>query len=249
MDGILYWFITRKPIGKGLISISFLLAILFCCSLSLAVIEAPARHTGLLPTSAPTNTPTSTPTPQPIGMAVVTGGALNVNAGPGTNYDAVTSVSNGDSLPVYARTEDGKWLQVDRDGQHWVAAALVALEVDIEQVPVTSRVPPSPTAPPTPMPTITSTSTSAPIGIAIATEAFNMYDGPGTNYSPIAGVWKGDTLAVYARTEDSKWLQIGTDAGHWVDTSLVELDIGIGHVPVAASIPPTPVPPTDAPSQ
>jgi serine/threonine-protein kinase len=110
-----------------------------------------ATHT---PTSTPsaiatdTATPTRTATPSetPTPYAVVTNEVVNVRAGPGTVYDILGQVRQGDRLPLLARTASGDWWQVDYDGQHaWVAAFVVEANRETTEVAVVSQIPPTPT--------------------------------------------------------------------------------------------------------
>jgi len=111
-------------------------------------------------TSTPTETPTRTPTltSTPASSAIVISGG-NLRGGPGTNYDVVGSVVAGDVLPVFARTNDG-WLQVDGIGHTWIASSLVNLEIGLEEIPITDKIPPTSTATPTPTGTPTPDSTA-----------------------------------------------------------------------------------------
>jgi rubrerythrin len=174
---------SNKLILVAAVAILIILTICCVCPFTLAVTDSVLRGLGILPTytptvtEAPTLTPTIThtpkltdtpkptetsiptatltPTPQPIGVATVKGDTVNVRAGPGTNYDVVTKVSKGDKLSVYARNDDGGWLQVSVDAGQWIAADLVELDVNMEQVPVARNVPPTPTG--------TSRPTAAPL--------------------------------------------------------------------------------------
>jgi hypothetical protein len=58
-------------------------------------------------------------------------------------------VEPGTLLQVYARTEDGQWLQVDPVGFTWVAAESVALDRDLAEIAVALAIPPLPLATPT----------------------------------------------------------------------------------------------------
>jgi len=106
------------------------------------------------PTPTPTPTLTSTPTPKPV--AVVQAETLSVHGGPGTEYDLLGRVKQGDELEIVARTERGDWLQVRLlDGKEgWVSTQEVELGSGVTVVPVATSIPPTPTpAPPTDTPT------------------------------------------------------------------------------------------------
>lgn len=167
---------SNRLILVAAVAILVILTICCVCPFTFAVADSVLRGAGILPTHTPTatGTPTLTPTitytpkltdtpkptdtpiptatltpiPQPIGVATVKGDAVNVRAGPGTNYAVVTKASKGDKFSVYARNDDGGWLQVSLDARQWVAAYLVELDVNIEQVPVAGNIPPTPTVAP-----------------------------------------------------------------------------------------------------
>ena len=99
-------------------------------------------------------TPTATPTLVPAGMVTVVSENGNLRAGPGTNYEIVGSAQKGDELPVYARTDDGSWYQIDWAGHSWIAAGIVEPSQDVLGVPI------APSQTPTPVPTETPTPVS-----------------------------------------------------------------------------------------
>jgi type II secretory pathway pseudopilin PulG len=115
----------------------------------------------LIPTAmpTPTPTPTATPIPTPKPDAVVNMEALlNLRSGPGTYYDTLGVLEEGDPLRVTDRNHTGDWLRVIApDGQEgWVAYSVLQVNVDMAGVPV-AQAPPTPTPMYTPTPTITPT--------------------------------------------------------------------------------------------
>ena len=108
------------------------------------------------PTPSPTARPSPTATPEGP-QAIVQSETLNVRAGPGTGHAVVTTVKQGDRLPVTGRNADGSWLQVTlptgRSG--WISASLAQLNVPADEVAVAQVIP---TPPPVP--------TSAPAAVA-----------------------------------------------------------------------------------
>jgi formylglycine-generating enzyme required for sulfatase activity/serine/threonine protein kinase len=101
------------------------------------------------PTDTPTVPPTDTPTPKPV--AVVQAEVLNVRGGPGTEYDVLGQVEQGDQLEIVTRTEGGDWLQVRlTDGKEgWVSVQLVEVGGGVTGIPVAAVIPltPTPSAP------------------------------------------------------------------------------------------------------
>lgn len=110
----------------------------------------------LTPTPYPTPTPTmALPTTTPSPDAVVKADVLNLRAGPGTDYDVVGQVRDGDTLVITGRTSAGDWLEVitPNGSEGWVAASFVQINVDLEEAPV-AQAPSTPTpAPQPPTPT------------------------------------------------------------------------------------------------
>lgn len=110
------------------------------------------------PTSVPTLTPTATATPTPIPDVVVNADTLNLRSGPGTDYDILGVLKEGDTLKVTGRDLAGDWLRViASDGQEgWVTCSLLQVNVDVAGVPV-AQVLPTPTPMYTPTPAVTPT--------------------------------------------------------------------------------------------
>ncbi len=68
--------------------------------------------------------------------AVVTASAANLRSGPGSAYEVVAVVSNGDELTIVGQTNDCANLVVlTADGvEGWLSAMLVSTDVDCEDV-------------------------------------------------------------------------------------------------------------------
>lgn len=99
-------------------------------------------------------TPTPAPTATPEGVVLtVESQVLNVRTGPGTNYDVIGQLRNGEQLRVLGSNIDFTWAVIEFRGQQgWVSTAgnLVELFGDLRSVPLV-QAPPTPTpAPPTP---------------------------------------------------------------------------------------------------
>ena len=106
------------------------------------------------PTSTPMATPTATPTvtPTPLPDAVVNVKALNVRSGPGTVYDILAGVHQGDDLEVIGQAYECDWLKViiPQGTQGWVAGGpeYVIRNLPCELIPA-EAIPPTPTPLPT----------------------------------------------------------------------------------------------------
>lgn len=98
----------------------------------------PATATSAPTLAAPTPTFEPSATPVPDVVAVVTGGGLNLRAGPDTGQPIRGTADTGDRFTVVGKSADTQWLQVCCvDGQAvWLSASFVALEGQLDTVPV-----------------------------------------------------------------------------------------------------------------
>jgi hypothetical protein len=119
-----------------------------------------------LPTDVPTATlvptytslpPTFTPLPPtetavPLVPAVVNVPFLNVRSGPGTDYEQIATIAEGDQIELIGRVSDGSWWLfccVNGDEPGWVIGEAVDLPEEAESlVPRVTRIPPLPTETP-----------------------------------------------------------------------------------------------------
>ncbi len=97
---------------------------------------------------APTDTPqpaappaeAATPVPPPaqttITRVTIDATELNMRSGPGTNFDVVRSVAQGQQFDLVARSDDQTWLQIGENGQAvgWVAAEFVTTAETVAEV-------------------------------------------------------------------------------------------------------------------
>ena len=130
--------------------------------------EQPAPVT-TVPTAVPTNTSTPAPTATPaltdtptvvpsvtptMAPSVIADKAVNLRAGPGTNYPVVGAAKVGDRYDITARNQDGSWLQVCcvNGKSAWVSASVVTVGGGVDSVAVAQNVPPPPTPRPAPPP-------------------------------------------------------------------------------------------------
>lgn len=201
--------------------------------------EAIARAITPTPTPRPTATPSPTPPPQPV--AVITGGPLNLRAGPGTTYAVVGQAASGARLPVTGRSADGQWLRVcvmstgsvepiksavgvtctaETGQQGWLAASLLTVQGDLTAVAVVTpavRPPSGATAPPR-LPTATP-------AFLVACVAGQVRDVAGGQ--PLAGwtitLQRAAGPALTIRTgPDGKYLFAGLLAGSYIVSEQLE---------------------------
>jgi uncharacterized protein YraI len=74
----------------------------------------------------------------------VPGGTITVRAGPGTSYDRIGELRNGETRRITGRNAGGDWWQFSFDGQNgWVYGDFITISGDRAAAPVV-------TPPPTP---------------------------------------------------------------------------------------------------
>ena len=128
--------------GTLLVSLLMLVALAFpgCGSTPEPTPSPPVtpRPPAPTPTAQPTFTALAEPTPTLVPKAVVTADALNLRAGPGTNYDQLGMLKLGEELQATGRNQAGDWIAVIAPGgtTAWVAVQYVSLNVSVETLPV-----------------------------------------------------------------------------------------------------------------
>lgn len=137
---------------------------------TLAIRAAPPFDAPVRPSTPPTREqPTPTPIPaEPAvtdDIAIVVTDRLNVRRGPGTNYERVGAVEQGDALEILGRNADCSWLNiVTEDGlEGWVSASAqyVSFGARCDSLPL-ATIPDPPTPAPTATPIPPASQGSAP---------------------------------------------------------------------------------------
>lgn len=93
---------------------------------------------------SPTVPPEATAAPSPAPTVTVpvasrtTGGGLRMRSGPGTNYQVLLLLAEGQEVDVLGRDEAGEWLKISLDSgeEGWVAAEFVDVGVAVEALPI-----------------------------------------------------------------------------------------------------------------
>ncbi len=107
------------------------------------------------PTAEPSETPlpateTATPSSTPTATATtlllrVSQSSVNVRRGPGTSYATITTLAEGDTVRVIAKTSNGLWFNVELDDSTtgWIAGSVTEFLAGTEpdQVPVAATIP------------------------------------------------------------------------------------------------------------
>ncbi len=111
-----------------------------------------------------TETPTPTATPEGV-YGIVDTFRLNVRTGPSTNYDVLGQLAAGDVVFPVGANRDFSWLVIPfRGTTGWVAAYLLELQGDLNQLPIIQP-------PPSPTPVATDTPTPVPFADLVAVSA------------------------------------------------------------------------------
>lgn len=155
--------------------------------------------------------------------ATVASSVLNVRTGPSTNYNILTVLYYGQVVEVIGRNSANTWVKVQLwNTQGWVSAALVYLNVHISSLPALDQ-PPAPPPPPASGPTA-----------VVTTGALNVRSGPGVNYSVLAKLYNGNSVAAIGRNSANTWLKVRLSGGQegWANAALVYLNVAIGSLPV-----------------
>jgi hypothetical protein len=93
---------------------------------------------------SPTVPPEATAAPTPVSTVTVpipsrtTGGGLRMRSGPGTSYEVLVLLAEGQEVDVLGRDETGEWLKISLDSgeEGWVAAEFVDVGVAVEALPI-----------------------------------------------------------------------------------------------------------------
>lgn len=176
--------------------------------------RAPTPTVG--PTAAPTTPvparPTVPPEPNPTATPVLRLGTVNdtanLRAEPSTDALVVGGAEAGTVLELVAADSSGDWYQLANGS--WIAAFLIDEDLDL---PVASPEEPTPAA------LVTATLVPGVIQATASANA-NLRAGPGTEFSVVGSVERGDLLNLVARNEAGDWYQM--DDGSWIFGQLVE---------------------------
>ena len=96
-----------------------------------------------------TPAPVATATPEGV-VITITRGFQNVRTGPGTNYDVLGQLQQGQQAQVIGANIDLSWVVIEFRGQQgWLSRSILDVFGDLNTVPVIAP-PPTPTPPPSP---------------------------------------------------------------------------------------------------
>jgi len=215
---------------------------------------SPAEGGTLEPTtpSLATEVPSPDATSGVPTRARITGDGLQVRVSPGTAYEVIATLAEGDEVDVLGRDDIGDWVKVGLDSgeEGWVAAEFVDVGGNLKAVPVVTPEPiatptteptptamPSPTAPPeataSPSPVPTGT---VPVSSRTTGGGLRMRSGPGTTYEVLTSLAEGQEVDVLGRDETGEWLKISLDSGEegWVAAEFVDVGVDVEALPIVS---------------
>lgn len=157
--------------------------------------------------------------------ATVATGALNIRSGPGSNYNVIATLTQGQPVVLLGRTASSGWAQVRiyNGAIGWANAAYLNTNVAFASLPVVnvaSAPPPGPTQGPGSGPGQGVTRGT------VTASALNVRSGPGLGYGVVTGVYWGQEVVVHGRSADGGWLKIsvgnatGWASSHYINTNV-----------------------------
>lgn len=148
----------------------------------------------------------------------IVSGAVNVRSGPGSLYDSLSVLQQGQHATLLGRSSDGQWIQIRTENGElgWVSASAFQENVDFMGLLVVEASEEAKTA-------------------AVVTGALNVRYGPGTNFGIFTIIYKGDMVMMLGRALYSNWVQIELSGGNhgWVNSRYLSSDQSIDLLPVA----------------
>jgi uncharacterized protein YraI len=171
------------------------------------------------------------PTPAPGSPSLITNTEVNIRNGPGSEYDSIGLLKQGQSAQVVGVNSDRTWWAINiTSPDHeigWVAGQYVTTS-NTDNVPVIE-----PQVTPSPSPQGTPTPSGTPL--ITATVDTPLYSGPGDEFTIIARLLAGQSAEVTGVSLDAAWWQIvipnSEGARGWVITTDVIAE-NIENVPV-----------------
>lgn len=134
--------------------------------------------------------------------------STNVRSGPGVTYEVIAELQQGQMVEATGRSDlFSNWLQINLGTQRgWVAYFTVAVQGDIDTLPLIQIADATPVIAPTTSLSRTNATTDL---YATAYRQVNVRSGPGTDFSVIGVLAPGQTADVIGTSgEAHEWLQI-----------------------------------------
>ena len=153
-------------------------------------------------------------------VAITTPAILNVRSGPGTEYDIVTTVSQGTRAEIIGIGPEDEWFLVELDGQDepaWIYQDLTTVEgslTGVRQVASWQVGQPS-----------SNTAAERPIAVTYPT-LLNVREGPGETYNVLMAIGQGTRAWIMGISPDENWYLVeidGLDQLGWISENLTVL--------------------------
>jgi uncharacterized protein YraI len=162
----------------------------------------------------------------PSGAAMVISGAVDVRQGPGESYPSVGSAKMGEMAAVLGKNETGDWLYVLTQSavQGWLPSSALRMTVSMGEPPVLSANPQAPATPESGLSQLLTT--YAPVATGLVTvDGLSARNGPGSGFSAVGSVEKGELLGVFGINAGRDWVFIVTISGTlgWVPLDAVRI--------------------------
>jgi uncharacterized protein YraI len=179
------------------------------------------------------NTATSSTTTGGVATATITGAAtLNVRSGPGTEFETIATLADGQVVRLDGRSTNAEWLQVRLPDNRlgWVSTLFVTPSVAVSNLPLISA------AVTTATPEVAAVSGTGGAATATVTGAgaLNVRSGPGTDFSLLSTLPDGQSVTLAGRNTDATWLQVSLPNGQlgWVSAQFLTSAVALTNVPV-----------------
>lgn len=170
---------------------------------------------------------------QPSGAtATIAAFRLNVREAPSATAAILTRVNRNEVYPIIGRNSSSTWYQINANGIiGWVSGGYIVI-ANGANIPVVGAGAPAPTPAPTTPPAVVS-----PTGITATATPFNvnMRQGPGTSFSRVGLLPRGQTAAVIGRNAANTWWQIEYNGIRgWVSAQFAPLNSGanVNNLPI-----------------
>ena len=172
---------------------------------------------------------------------------VNVRSGPGTQYDIIGQLTNGDEIRVVGRSDqENDWLQIEyNSGTGWVAYFTVTVLSAVDKLPIVDAAG-SLLSTPTPTPDSGNSVQASGDLYVTAFRRVNVRSGPGLVHDQIGELEPGDTADITGHTADNQWLQINFNGqsgwvAYFVVTVTGSLDsVSVIDLPVDNQVTPEP---------
>lgn len=152
------------------------------------------------------DTPSTQEKPGTVNVA-----SLNVRNGAGTNYDRLASLSQGQVVKVFG--ESNGWYKISINGiEGFVSKEFITIDGESNTTPTTPTTPPIDNTTP---------NTFGKVAV-VNTDALNLRDGAGGNYTKVGTVRYGDKLPIQAHSNGWYKVSFGNVIG-WVSGEYVKV--------------------------